>query len=120
MPRLLQHHSQHKLHVLAVDEGSDQAGGLLCSSPASEADRKPEDCEPDTLRFAPDPMCWAVCSRAKGFGFVEYMDPRDAEDALYGMDGKLFGSREIAVGWCNRPKVASAPASLSCHGQKGA
>ena len=40
-----------------------------------------------------------LCSRPKGFGFVEYMDERDAEDAMYAMDGKLFGGREIAVCW---------------------
>ncbi|KAK9806617.1 hypothetical protein WJX73_000372 [Symbiochloris irregularis] len=36
-------------------------------------------------------------NRPKGFGFVEYVEERDAEDALYAMDGKLFGNREIAV-----------------------
>lgn len=51
-----------------------------------------------------------VCSRPKGFGFVEYCDPRDAEEALYGMDGKNFGGRDIAV---SLPKMLQA---INCCG----
>ena len=41
------------------------------------------------------PCC--SCRRPRGFGFVEFMDERDAEDAMYGLDGKNFGGREISV-----------------------
>ena len=41
-------------------------------------------------------MCCS-CRRPRGFGFVEFMDERDAEDAMYGLDGKNFGGREISV-----------------------
>lgn len=41
---------------------------------------------------------------------MEYVDERDAEDALYAMDGKLFGNREIAVR-CWLPVLVQATAA---------
>ena len=38
-----------------------------------------------------------VCRRSRGFGFVEYRDPRDADDAMYRMDGSNIGGRDITV-----------------------
>lgn len=35
--------------------------------------------------------------RPKGFGFIEFRDTRDAEDALYQMDRSMMGGREITV-----------------------
>ena len=49
-------------------------------------------------------MVQLCCRRPRGFGFVEFMDERDAEDAMYGLDGKLFGGREISV----RPLLSSS------------
>ena len=38
-----------------------------------------------------------MCSRPKGFGFIEFKDPRDADNALNGLDGTEFMGREIQV-----------------------
>ena len=38
-----------------------------------------------------------VCRRSRGFGFIEYRDPRDADDAMYKMDGSNIGGRDITV-----------------------
>jgi len=38
-----------------------------------------------------------VCRRSRGFGFIEYRDPRDADDAMYRMDGANIGGRDITV-----------------------
>ena len=38
-----------------------------------------------------------LCRRSRGFGFVEYRDPRDADDAMYKMDGSNIGGRDITV-----------------------
>lgn len=38
-----------------------------------------------------------LCRRSRGFGFVEYRDPRDADDAMYKMDGSNVGGRDITV-----------------------
>lgn len=35
--------------------------------------------------------------RPRGFGFLEYRDPRDAEEALYHLDRTVFMGREISV-----------------------
>eukprot|EP00891_Asterochloris_glomerata_P000985 jgi/Astpho2/985/gw1.00016.305.1_t len=35
--------------------------------------------------------------RPRGFGFVEFVDTRDAEDAMYALDGKNMGGRDISV-----------------------
>ena len=38
-----------------------------------------------------------ACRRPRGFGFVEFVDTRDAEDAMYALDGKNMGGRDISV-----------------------
>lgn len=35
--------------------------------------------------------------RPKGFGFVEYRDNRDADEALAKLNGSMYGGREISV-----------------------
>ena len=42
-------------------------------------------------------VCSMLCRRSRGFGFIEYRDPRDADDAMYRMDGSNIGGRDITV-----------------------
>lgn len=42
-------------------------------------------------------MLSMFCRRSRGFGFIEYRDPRDADDAMYRMDGSNIGGRDITV-----------------------
>lgn len=44
----------------------------------------------------------ASCRRSRGFGFIEYRDPRDADDAMYKMDGSNIGGRDITVSHMHR------------------
>lgn len=42
-------------------------------------------------------ICLALCRAPRGFGFVQYVDPADAADAKYRMDGQIFQGRELTV-----------------------
>jgi RNA recognition motif-containing protein len=56
------------------------------------------------------------CRRFQGFGFCEFYDMRDAEDAQEALDGKLFGGRilEVRPAHCHDcPLTASFPCA-SC------
>lgn len=37
------------------------------------------------------------CREQRGFGFVQYLDPEDAAEAKYHMDGQIFLGRELTV-----------------------
>jgi hypothetical protein len=58
-------------------------------------------CLPPPLSVPPPPSRHPCVShttpRARGFGFLEYRDPRDAEEAMYKMDRTVFMGREISV-----------------------
>lgn len=56
----------------------------------------------DARRGPAFPKRWPADSgRPKGFGFIEFLDIRDAEEAIYNLDRTMFGGREIQVraGW---------------------
>ncbi|KAJ0872131.1 putative RNA recognition motif domain, nucleotide-binding alpha-beta plait domain superfamily [Helianthus annuus] len=36
----------------------------------------------------------------RGFGFVQFVDPADAAEAKYQMDGQVFQGRELTVVFC--------------------
>lgn len=48
------------------------------------------------------------CREPRGFGFVQYLDPDDAADAKYHMDGQILLGRELTVVFAeeNRKKPA--------------
>lgn len=69
------------------------------------------------------PLCWfSFCRRPRGFGFIEYRDPRDAEDALYELDGSTLLGRQLSVSmlgsqygaWCSWP-TSHFYFSACCH-----
>lgn len=37
------------------------------------------------------------CREPRGFGFVQFVEPADAEEAKYQMDGQLLQGREVTV-----------------------
>ncbi|KAF5841380.1 hypothetical protein DUNSADRAFT_13248 [Dunaliella salina] len=66
----------------------------------------PMDCRPDELRamftrYGDVRDCYMprdyYTGKPRGFGFVEFLDPRDAEDAMYALDKSFVGGREIQV-----------------------
>lgn len=57
--------------------------------------------------------CLLACRRFQGFGFVEFHDMRDAEDAQVELDNKTFGGRTLEV--CD----AAQADSLSCSWPDG-
>ena len=40
---------------------------------------------------------FCFCREPRGFGFVQYVDPADAADAKYHMDGQVLLGRELTV-----------------------
>lgn len=38
-----------------------------------------------------------LCREPRGFAFVQFVDPYDAAEAQYHMDGKVFAGRQISV-----------------------
>ena len=62
---------------------------------------------PAPPRFPPTHPC-ADSGRPKGFGFIEFQDLRDAEEAIYHLDKTLFNGREIQVGAARRAAARSA------------
>ncbi|KAL6511132.1 Arginine/serine-rich splicing factor scl25a transcript I [Orobanche gracilis] len=64
------------------------------------------DCRPEDLRrpfgqFGPIKDIYLprdyYTGDPRGFGFVQYVDPADAADAKYQMDGQIFHGRELTV-----------------------
>jgi hypothetical protein len=53
-----------------------------------------------------------VISRPRGFGFIEFKDNRDAEDALYHLDRSQFMGREISVRSICRTGHAMQPPAI--------
>jgi len=53
----------------------------------------PTHCSPRLPAHPP-----ADSGRPKGFGFIEFVDVREAEEAIYQLDKSMFGGREIQVG----------------------
>lgn len=54
------------------------------------------------------PVSFLLCREPRGFGFVQYLDPDDAADAKYHMDGQILHGRELTVVFAeeNRKKPA--------------
>ncbi|GFY93588.1 SC35-like splicing factor 33 [Actinidia rufa] len=59
------------------------------------------------------------CGEPHGFGFVQYLDPADAEDAKYHMDGQILFGRELTVVFAveNRKKPAEMRARDRSRGR---
>lgn len=49
------------------------------------------------LVYARFPLPCVICSEPRGFGFVQYVDPADAAEAKYHMDGYVLLGRELTV-----------------------
>lgn len=49
--------------------------------------------------------------KPRGFGFVQFLDEQDAEDAMNALDGKVWGGREITV----RPPVHRVAPGMLRH-----
>ncbi len=53
------------------------------------------------------------CRRVRGFGFVEFIDDRDAEDAERHFDGTVIGGRTITVSSPRLQSLYSADAACT-------
>lgn len=42
-------------------------------------------------------ICLMSCREPRGFGFVQFVYPEDAEEAKYQMDGQILLGRELTV-----------------------
>merc|ERR1712117_291466 len=47
-------------------------------------------------KYGPIRNCW-VARNPPGFAFVEFEDPRDAEDSIRGLDGSRMNGRRVRV-----------------------
>ncbi|KAL6986956.1 Arginine/serine-rich splicing factor scl25a transcript I [Sarracenia purpurea var. burkii] len=86
------------------------------------------DCRPEDLRgpfgaFGPLKDIYLprdyYTGEPRGFGFVQYVDPTDAEEAKYHMDGQVLLGRELTVVFAeeNRKKPAEMRARGRSRGQ---
>lgn len=46
------------------------------------------------------------CREARGLGFLEFVDERDAADAVRGLDRMVLGGREVSVATCAAAQMA--------------
>lgn len=54
------------------------------------------------VRHLPKALSSTLLSReGRGLGFVEFTNPRDAEDAKYGLDRMVLDGREVAHRLCS-------------------
>lgn len=56
--------------------------------------------------------------RFRGFAFVEFTDPKDAEDAERREDGKSVGGRQISVGSGQKLHACSAENADLCSARQ--
>lgn len=86
------------------------------------------DCRPEDLRgpfgeFGPLKDVYLprdyYTGEPRGFGFVQYLDPDDAADAKYNMDGQILLGRELTVVFAeeNRKKPAEMRARQRSSGR---
>jgi hypothetical protein len=53
------------------------------------------------------------CREARGLGFLEFADERDAADAVRGLDRMVLGGREVRVMLCDTAAMTSAMAAAA-------
>lgn len=63
----------------------------------------------------------ADSGRPRGFGFIEFMDVKEAEEAIYQLDKSMYGGREIQVGggWSSCVGAASGGGGAMGFGALG-
>ena len=61
-----------------------------------------------SFHIYPTKLKFICCREPRGFGFVQYVDPNDAAEAKYQMDGQILLGRELTVVFAeeNRKKPA--------------
>lgn len=78
--------------------------------------RLPRDCRPRELEdlFHKYGRITRCDVKRGGYGFVEYEDPRDAEDAIKALDGVRFLGDRIVVEWARGAKKSSSEECFKC------